>query len=387
MSDLPSLVAKVYNFPLGRSLNDICVAIVELGGGVSLSDIYSFCAKNGYLNPEIHIDCVGGAVPVLSGPTGADGEVMLDIEIIAAVAQGVKILIVFAPNTDAGFAQGIKAARTHSLKPCTISISWGAPISSWSDSGIKSMSQEILQAKLAKILTTVASGDNGSKDGTNAAVVDFPSSDPNSLACGGTRLTLDDKGNKLNETSWDLAQGNGSSGGGYTDLFVKPDYQKNISVSSGRCSPDVAGNADPVTGYPVIVDGVPITIGGTSAVAPLYAALCAIITSRLGQPVDNWHEILYSDQSVTVDVIGGGNGDYQCVEGYDLVTGLGTIDGEKLLQSLADSNGIKVLDPVPAKQNPPVPVLHISLWQKLLALWNQQFGRKPSFAKKHVTKA
>lgn len=385
MSNLPSAVAKSGNFPAGRNLDQVCVAIVELGGGVNLADVYAFCSKNGYLNPEIHIDCVDGAVPVLSGAGGADGEVMLDLEVIAGVAQGVKILVVFGPNTDQGFVDAIKAAVNHSLNPCVVSISWGSSISNFSDYTRKAMDGVFQQAKAKKVLITVASGDNGSNDGTSDPIVDYPSSSPWALACGGTRLTLDDKGNKINEKCWDLSDGNGSSGGGFTTLYSKPDYQKNISIAAGRCSPDVAGNADPATGYPVVVDGVPITIGGTSAVAPLYAALCAIITSRLGQPVDNWHEVLYSDPTVTVDVIGGNNGAYSCGTGYDLVTGLGTIDGEKLLQSLAVANGLKVLDPAPAKSANPFPVLHISLWQKLLAFLSGK-KKNAAFAKKHTTK-
>ncbi len=128
-------------------------------------------------------------------------------------------------------------------------------------------------------------------------------------------------------------------------------------------------------------------VGGTSAVAPLYAALCAVITSRLGKPVSNWKEILYGSTPPVVDIIGGDNGAYKCTNGFDLCTGLGTIDGEKLLEALAKSNNLTILDPTTPTQNPPTPIVPTSgtWWDNIWATIMGWFGQKPAkFAKKKI---
>ncbi len=130
---LPSVVAKCYNFPQGKDLKNQVVAIVELGGGYSPADIYKYCAKNGYMNPVLYNDLVDGATNVILGPDSADGEVQLDICVVAAIAQGVTILVMFGPNSSAGFISAIKAAVNHKLNPCAVSISWGSGVDTWSD--------------------------------------------------------------------------------------------------------------------------------------------------------------------------------------------------------------------------------------------------------------
>src|SRR5262249_42975706 len=142
----------------------------------------------------------------------------------------------------------------------------------------------------------VAAGDNGSSDGQSDAGnhVDFPASSPYVVGCGGTTLEANVSTDTItsevvgNET----ASNEGATGGGVSDFFPKPSYQDSVNVpaptsqAGGRGVPDVAADADPVTGYQVTIDGSTTTIGGTSAVAPLYAGLFARITLALVQNVN-----------------------------------------------------------------------------------------------------
>src|SRR5277367_5576122 len=126
-----------------------------------------------------------------------------------------------------------------------------------------------------------ASGDNDSSDGgANSANVDLPASCPHVIGCGGTSKTA------TRETVWnnDPGKTNGEgTGGGYSTLFKPmPGWQIGAPNGPGRMAPDVAANADPVTGYQVVVHGQQQTFGGTSAVAPLYSGLFAALGTKLG---------------------------------------------------------------------------------------------------------
>jgi kumamolisin len=107
--------------------------------------------------------------------------------------------------------------------------------------------------------------------------------------------------------------------------------------------PDVAGDADPQTGYQIYVDGQSSPIGGTSAVAPLWAGLIALVNQRRGKAVGYLNPYLYQQyaqlaQSKALrDVTSGNNGGYTAGHGWDACTGLGAPDGALLLQALLAS--------------------------------------------------
>jgi len=105
---------------------------------------------------------------------------------------------------------------------------------------------------------------------------------------------------------------------------------------SGRGVPDVAGDADPQTGYQVLVDGQQMVIGGTSAVAPLWAGLTALMNQSLGKSVGFLAPMLYgtSAQAGFHDITQGNNGNYQAGPGWDACTGNGSPNGAVLLQAL-----------------------------------------------------
>ena len=224
-------------------------------------------------------------------------------EVAGAIAPKAKIVVYFAPNTTQGFVQAItNAAHDTVNKPSVISISWGGPEGTWSPTDRTAMSDAIRDAGLMGVTVTVAAGDNGSADGVKGqtAQVDFPASSPYALACGGTRL--EGTGAAIeSETVWNDGP-DSATGGGVSDSFRLPDYQAAAhvpkSVNSGhfvgRGVPDVAGNADPDTGYEVRVDGQDSVIGGTSAVAPLWAGLIALYNQKLGRPIGFLNPLLYS---------------------------------------------------------------------------------------------
>jgi kumamolisin len=108
----------------------------------------------------------------------------------------------------------------------------------------------------------------------------------------------------------------------------------------GRGVPDVAGDADPDSGYSVYVDGAASVIGGTSAVAPLWAGLIARINQHLTTPVGFVNPTLYANPSAFHDVVKGNNGAYEAATGWDACTGLGTPDGTNVLALFAPASTV-----------------------------------------------
>jgi kumamolisin len=271
----------------------------------------------------------------------ADGEVVLDIEVDGAVAPQAKIAVYFAPNTDQGFYDAIsQAVHDTTNKPSVISISWGGPESSWTQQSLTEFNTLLEDASTLGVTVCIAAGDSGSTDGVTDGLqhADFPASSPYALACGGTKLT--GTGSSISgEVVWnETANNEGATGGGVSAVFAKPDYQANANVPPsvnpgnfvGRGLPDVAGNADPETGYDIYVDGQATVVGGTSAVAPLVAGLIAGINQTLGKPVGFVNPTLYA-QATTArachDVTSGNNGAYSAGPGWDACTGWGSPDG------------------------------------------------------------
>jgi kumamolisin len=343
----PPELAKLYSFPTGLDGTGQCIAIIELGGGYRTADIKAYFQKLGVPVPKVKTVRVDGGSNHPSTPDGADGEVMLDIEVAAAVAPKALIAVYFAPNTDKGFLDAITMAiHDKTNKPSVISISWGGAEQNWTGQAMTSFDQAFQSAAALGITVCCASGDNGSADGETdgKAHVDFPASSPFALGCGGTKLTA--AGNTISsEQVWNEGT-NSATGGGVSDFFPVPTYQSKAAVPpsandsrhTGRGVPDVAGDADPATGYVVRVDGQEFVIGGTSAVAPLWAGLIALMNQKLAHPVGFLNPLIYGSLAGTgsfQDVTTGSNGAYAAKAGWDPCTGWGSPCGVKLLQGLA----------------------------------------------------
>jgi kumamolisin len=349
----PPQVAQLYNFPSGVNGAGQTIAMVELGGGYRSSDLKNYFKALGVKAPKVSAVGVDGAKN--KPGSSADGEVLLDIEVAGAIANGANIAVYFAPNTDKGFVDAIlDAAHDTTRKPSVISISWGAPEDSWTAQARAAMNQALQDCAALGITVTVAAGDDGSSDGVQdgSLHVDFPAASPYALACGGT--TLAGSGSKIqSETVWnEIAKQEGATGGGISNAFPIPAYQASAGVPTnaqtkyaGRGVPDISGDADPSTGYQVLVDGQKQIVGGTSAVAPLWAALVAMLNQDLGKPVGFLNPTLYGlKQAVTNDITSGNNDDsglgaYSAKSGWDACTGLGSPNGTALLNVLRSQAG------------------------------------------------
>jgi kumamolisin len=242
------------------------------------------------------------------------------------------------------------AVQDATNKPSIVSISWGSAESNWTAQSLSAFNSAFQDAATMGVTICVASGDDGSTDGVTDGQlhVDFPASSPYALGCGGTNLQV--VNGQPVETVWnELTKNEGAGGGGVSSVFPVPDYQssltlpKNSQGTTGRGVPDVAGDADPETGYQVRVDGQNLVIGGTSAVAPLWSGLLARINQAGKKPVGFVHPMLYSGFPKGFhDITSGGNGasgqPYSAGKGYDVCTGLGTPDGTALSSALTSSS-------------------------------------------------
>jgi kumamolisin len=337
----PPQVAALYNFPAGTGQGE-CIAIVELGGGYRTIDLQRYFSGLHISLPKVLAASVDhGKNRPTGSANGPDGEVMLDIEVAAAIAPGAKIIVYFAPNTDAGFLDATTAAiHDTTNQPSVISISWGGPEAAWTQQAMTAFDQAFQAAAAMGITVCAAAGDDGSDDGVGdgADHVDFPASSPFALACGGTNLQA--AGTSITqETVWNEGPNDGATGGGVSRFFPLPPYQEGLQVKrtqggtqalAMRGVPDVCGNADPQTGYDVRVDGQNMVIGGTSAVAPLWAGLIARINAAKAQRSGFINPHLYVNRSATHDITQGNNGNFAATTGWDACTGVGSPNGDGL---------------------------------------------------------
>jgi kumamolisin len=361
----PAKLAKHYNFPSAQG-DGQTVGILEFGGGFFEQDLEKFCKLT------------GGAVPVVKPistdgtPTttkdGAEGEVMLDVEIVAGCCPKSTIVLYFANWSEQGWIAALDAVtQDKENDPGVLSVSWGFAEDAdiWTGQAMTQINESLQEAAYLGITVCVAAGDDGSSDAINDghAHVDFPSSSPYVLSVGGTTIT------SHTGTEGDIvwmegdglrADNGGSTGGGVSSVFPRPDWQANVKIQSvnpgaivGRCLPDIAANADwTASPYLLVVDGKAQPNGGTSAATPLWASLVTLINEHrgAGNRIGYLTPVLYQVQpgagaGVTVgtegctDVDSGNNttdaiGGYSAGSGYDAVSGWGTPNGQKLMAAL-----------------------------------------------------
>lgn len=343
----PRQVAKAYNFPIDKAIGKGYVGgIIELGGGYSQTQVMKYFTSQGLLTPAFVTVSVGSGRNQSDGVNGADSEVQLDMIVAGAVAPGATYRVYFAPNTDAGFLAALKQATAE----CNgVTISWGSAENQWPPSVMDQFETVIAAARAKGVPVFVAAGDSGSRDGESTDQADFPASSPSAIGCGGTRLTLNGT-QRATETVWDDNDTQSATGGGISKHFP------------GRDVPDIAGNADPNSGYEVMIDGQPEVIGGTSAVAPLMLGLHALLFELAG-PFDFLNLIVTNPQSC-YDITAGDNGGYRAGPGRDETTGFGVPDGALLLAALTSGIPFPV-PPTPPTAPPavyPFPVAAVNAW-------------------------
>jgi kumamolisin len=346
----PIQVGQLYQFPQGATAAGQTIGIIELGGGYRAADLSAYFKGLGQKAPTVTAVSVDKGKNTPGNANGADGEVMLDIEVSASVAPGAKIVVYFAPNTDQGFIDAVSSAvHDTTNKPSVISISWGGPESSWTTQAMTALDAACQSAAALGVTITVAAGDNGSSDGATGNNVDFPASSPHVLACGRTKLV--GSGSTItSEVVWnEQASGEGATGGGVSNVFALPSWQAKANVpappgsTGGRGVPDVSGDADPETGYQVRVDGQSLVIGGTSAVAPLWAGLIALNNQQNGKSAGFIQPQIYAANAASAfnDIVSGNNGAFSAGPGWDACTGLGSPIGNKIIALLGASTVTK----------------------------------------------
>lgn len=327
-------VGIAYNFPMGDySGKGAKIGIIELGGGFKATQVDTWFSANNLPTPKINSIAVDGGKNKQDGPDGADGEVQLDIIVALGIAYGATANVYFAPNSNDGFLAAIKQAIADG---CTcITISWGQAESGWDSDTMNEFSAVITAARKAGIPVFVAAGDSGSTDSTDANATDFPASAPDSIGCGGTRLEVTSAGTRSSETVWDDSDTSSATGGGVSKQFP------------GRQVPDIAGNADPDSGYIIDIDGeTNVVIGGTSAVAPLMAGLYALLWEANGSKAFDFAALVAANPTAFFDVTQGDNGGFRAGPGRDDTTGWGVPDGAKLLAAL-NGSAIPPINPTP----------------------------------------
>ena len=329
-------LCQAYDFPTHLAGGGV-IGILELGGGYHQSDLDQFSQLNGLPTIQVTDVSIDGAQN--SPGDDADGEVLLDIQVAAAAyfyatGQMPTIKMFWAPNDTASFKKVVEAAVQADCD--VLSISWGADEVRWENNspGASQAFEAAAQAATGSgMIIFAAAGDNSSGDNDPGANVDMPSASPHVIGCGGTRKT------RQKETVWGNGVPNGQgTGGGYSEIFPPQPWQLNAPPGpqgAGRMVPDVAADADPATGYEVVINGQQQPVGGTSAVAPLYAGLFASFGRKLGFVSPT----LWQNPSAFTDITEGSNGSFHAGPGPDPCTGLGVPKGAALAQLFTSQNG------------------------------------------------
>jgi kumamolisin len=381
----PRQVADLYNWPSWlQTPPSQTIGLIEFSGGVPgpcgyhPQDITDYFTTNkgigpGFLPPTLTDVLIDGATN--SPGSSNDSEVVLDIQVAGAIAQGANIAVYFAPFTEQGWVDAITTAvHDKTNLPSVLSISWGwtehesinqdGVTFAWTDAAMAAVSATFQEAATLGVTVFVASGDDGSncQIGDGLAHVYYPASDPWITSCGGTAFQ-DTVSAKFNEITWNnktltfgLVPKGGATGGGVSDYFDQPDWQKNAGVPAslnpgnrvGRGVPDIAGYAN---GYSIVWNGATAgPFAGTSETAPLYAGLIALVNGYRFKPVGYLNPFLYQqsktnlfrdiadnrDNSVPFFIRPGQDGmspPYVAGKGWDACTGLGVLDGKAILES------------------------------------------------------
>jgi kumamolisin len=347
----PIEVAELYDFPEGDGEGQT-IGIFEFSGGYNTKDLETYFSSQNIPMPDVTSVLVGKGKNEPYSPDNAFRETNLDIQTAGSIAPAAKYVIYLADQS-AGILDLLNASVFDARsKPTILSISFGgaegmAPASYWQAADLA-----LKRAAALGITVCVSSGDGGSATqyyrqcGSRGTHVNYPASSPHVLACGGTSLHA--KGGKIiREEVWnDLDQARSATGGGVSTIFPRPAWQGDLELPvnatpgvtfRGRGVPDVAGNADPMTGYKVMVDGKLQRIGGTSAVAPLWAGLIARMNQGLGKNIGFINHLLYKVQGKgLVNMTEGSNGAYRAGPGWNACTGLGRPDGKKLYAAIRE---------------------------------------------------
>jgi kumamolisin len=357
----PAQVLTAYGFKQNQFAGaaPVKVGIGSLGGGVVQADIDNAVAAWGMKAPTLTVRTVGGAA---QDPSDQDSNVenMLDIAMFAftwwwLTGTAADITITFGPNELSGMQ-----LVTEDLLAAGIEVgswSWGSAASTWAASERSALAAVFATAASKNIQFFAASGDNSIDDGTSAPSADYPCSDPNVWAVGGTNLSLNADGTIKVESAWgDGNPGDEGGGGGFDPTVPVPVWQQGIIPASatGRGVPDTAANADPNSGWQISANGSWTVVGGTSAASPFTAALVAVakgVAKAAGTGLTT--PAVYAARAAACnDITTGSDGD-PATAGWDPATGLGSPDGSGFTGAItAFASGGSAPAPTPPAPTP-----------------------------------
>jgi kumamolisin len=344
----PTKIAALYGIPLDGDVSAQCVGIIALGGGYLPADLDAALKGMQRQSPIVVDQSVSGAINSFGGGTPADQEIALDLQILAGLLPKARIVVYFAGNTTATLVDALHQAVFDNVnRPQVISVSWGSAEKFWTEPARAALQAALADAVRLRVSVVIAAGDElasaGLTDGK--AHVTFPSSSPYALACGGTKPTLGADGASIAaEAVWN--DGFTGTGGGISDAFPIPDYQLNAALPPSvndnairRGVPDVAGAAARTPGYRIILGGQPIVKDGTSAVAPMWAALLAMANAKRATPLGLVNPLLYSNRTLFRPITQGNNRvngkGYDAGPGWNACTGLGVPRGAHVIAQLS----------------------------------------------------
>jgi kumamolisin len=344
----PTEIAALYGIPLDRDVSAICVGIIALGGGYLTSDLASALAGMGRARPVVIDATVSGPGNAFGGGTAADQEIALDLQILAGLLPGARIVVYFAGNTADDLTGAIHRAILDDInRPQVLSVSWGRAEKFWTETGRDAIQAALADAQRLRVSVVFAAGDELATAGLSDGRVHvwFPASSPYALGCGGSLPTLN-AGNALISSEVVWKEGFNGTGGGISDVFPVPDYQLKLalppSLNDGafrRGVPDVACAAASTPGYRIIVNGGEKVMDGTSAATPLWAGLIAIANAARGEPIGFVNPALYANPALFRPIIQGNNRDggqgYDAGAGWNACTGLGVPKGSDIVAALA----------------------------------------------------
>jgi kumamolisin len=351
----PAQILTAYGFRQNQFAGaaPVKLGIGSLGGGVVSQDIANSVAFWKMLAPRLTVRTVGGAK---NDPSDQDSNVenMLDIVPTMAFAwwwltcTAADITITFGPNAVGGMTLATKDLLAAGIE--VGSWSWGSAADQWGASERAGLAAVFAQGAAQNVQFFAASGDNSIDDGTSSPSADYPCSDVNVWAVGGTSLIVAANGLRAVESAWgDGNPGDEGGGGGYDPTEPVPAWQEGVVPASapGRGVPDTAANADPNTGWQMSANGQWTVVGGTSAAAPFTAALVAVakgVAKAAGKGLTT--PAIYAWRATAChDITTGSDGDPAAV-GWDPATGLGSPNGVGF---------VGAIDAWVAGQAPPVP--------------------------------
>jgi kumamolisin len=346
---LPSEIARLYGFDRGDRGAGQCIAIIEPAGGYRPADIAQACLAMRIAVPEVVEVNVGSGRNRPGQDRRADEEVALDIQVVAGVAPEARIVVYFTELSEPGLVAGVSRAVHGPERPNVIIITWGEPETLWPPESRLGLDPVLQDAVRLGITVLATSGDDLASERMQdgKVYVNYPASSPYVLGCGGTQIALDaSRASIVTETVWN-DRGVHGTGGGISEKYQVPAFQaaKQIPGSlnddrRGRGVPDVAAAAAPTNGYRVFLDGKDFVASGTSAVAPLWGALIALINARRGRALGFVNDHLYQVPRLLRPVTIGDNKDtsglgYDAGPDWNPCTGLGSPDGAVIVSALA----------------------------------------------------